>query len=158
MIYFIIAVIMIGSGYFKHRMKLPFWPTKADWTFFVIGSAGMAVVQVLLGMVSAPWLVAWAVGFILISLVAVVSSCIAWAIGKGREVLNRYSQVCPQCDSKEVLNEEFTDIFDYGCENGCVARLAAKSVKHHCCNCGFDYTGYQNEEDRAKAVKNFLNR
>lgn len=157
MIWWILAAaVIIGSGVWKYKEKLPFWPNKFDWCFFVVGSAIMAAIQVAVGFVHAPWIVAWIVGFIMITLVALTSSCIAWSISKGREVLSRYSQDCPQCGSREVINEEFTDIFDYGCENGCQTRLSAKTVKHRCCNCGFDFTGYQAENDRAKAVKNFL--
>lgn len=153
----ICAAIVCWSGYFKYKQKMRFWPSKGDWLFFVIGTGILGWIEVALGVVPATWIV-WPACFFSLCVIALLSSCIAWAIGKFREVLSRYSQVCPQCDSKEVVNEEFTDIFDYGCDNGCQARLAVESVKHICCNCGFEYTGYQNEEDRAKAVKNLLNR
>ena len=161
MIYYlcILLVCVIGFGFFKFKTDQAIWPGKADFVAFVFGSIVVGGHEALfLGTGFAGWGAQTFWTFVGILIMAYVSTVLARVIGKAREIQLRYSQRCPQCDSKEIVNEEFTDIFDYGCDNGAQARLAVKSVKHACCNCGFEFTGYTNELDRAQAVKNYLTR
>ena len=156
---FIVLACVIGFGFFKYKTDQATWPSKIDFTAFVFGAIVVGGIEALiLGTGMAGW-AAQAFGiFVGILIMAYISTVVARLIAKVREHMLLYTQRCPQCDSKEVVNEEFTDIFDYGCDNGAQARLAVESVKHNCCNCGFTFTGYTNEQDRAQAVKNYLTR
>jgi len=151
---------IICAGIFYCYIEHPFHPSRSDFIAWSISAPLIAGIEILFGYADAR------VGFPLLALMIFVgaviihyaSSSLAWLFGEILVVIRKFRHRCPQCDSKEVINEEFTDIFDYVCAPGIVSRLSAKSVKHICCNCGFEFTGYQNENDRAKAVKNYLTR